>query len=440
MANIYNFLKTALPKTIDFFKNPSVFIYLLSAVLISIPLDNIYVSIAIILFVITALFYIKKQNFTFNKILFLPVAFYGLMSLSLVWTKDFQLSLSGLQKELPFLFIPIVFFFIPKLSKNDIYKIFKIFSFAMVFFALYYLINAATRYYTTGDSSVFFYHELVTKDLNAIYVSVFASFAVFYFISLETKNILDKIALFILSALVFLLSSKSIITIDFILIVCYYSFFAPIPKGVKTITLLTVIAFVVGSLFFVKEVKERFLLEYETAFVDNTVNNKIGTESGKVYNVSLKQAWNNPKFEKNNFFPGTALRVYQMRIFKEMLQEQNIIFTGFGLEASQTEIQKKCNEHQLYDGYGDFNFHNQYIQTFSELGIFGFLILLGMLHLNFKKAWKEKDFLHIAFAITMIVLFLSESFFCRQRGIVFFIVLYCLFNSTTRKDKGLYAQ
>ena len=428
MANIYTFLKTALLKKNDFFRNPSVFIYLLAAVLISIPLKNIFVSLSIIFFVATALFTAKKENFVLSKFLILPILFYLLMALSLLWTKDLKLSLSGLQKELPFIFIPLAFSFIPKLSRTNGYKTFRLYSFGMVLFALYYFINAAFRYTTTGDSSVFFYHELVTKDINAIYVSVFASFAVFYFISLQTKNIFDKIALFILAVLVFLLSSKSIITIDFILIICYYSFFAPIPKGVKTTTIVTVGAFVLGSLFFVKEVKQRFLLEYETAFVDNTVNNKIGNDHAKVYNVSLKQAWNKTRFEKNNFFPGTALRVYQFRIFKEMLQEQNIFFTGFGLEASQNQIERKALQYNLYDGYGEFNFHNQYIQTFSELGVIAFLILIAMLFVNLKKAWKEKDFLHIAFAITMIILFLSESFFCRQRGIVFFITIYCMFN------------
>ena len=79
--------------------------------------------------------------------------------------------------------------------------------------------------------------------------------------------------------------------------------------------------------------------------------------------------------------------------------------------------------------YEEYNFHNQYIQTLAEVGFFGLLILVLMLFVNLLNAIKQKDFLHIAFAITMIMLFLSESFFCRQRGIVFFIILFCLFNS-----------
>ncbi|MGK4566571.1 O-antigen ligase family protein [Flavobacterium sp. 3HN19-14] len=329
------------------------------------------------------------------------------------------------------LVLPLAFLFLPEMSRESVYKSFRIFSFGMVVYALFYFSKALFRYFQTGNKGVFFYHELVTLDVNAIYVSIFASFAIFYFISVKNKGMLEKAALAILIILVFLLSSKSIITIDFLMIVCYYLFFSDVPQGVRTTTLLTVSVFLIGSVVFVKEVKERFLLEYETAFVDNTVNSEA--ESGNIYNISLKQAWNNEKFQPNNFFPGTALRIYQFRIFTEMLQEDGILFTGYGLNASQDKIRQKTTEHNLYSGYGEFNFHNNYVQVFAELGIFGFLILIGMLAINIKNAWSQKDFLHIAFAVTMIILFLTESFFCRQRGVLFFITVYCMFNATRAK-------
>lgn len=348
------------------------------------------------------------------------------MLLSLIWTHDFQLSVAGLQKELPFLLIPIAFLYMPKLSRSQRHKIIGLYSYGMVLYSIFYLAKAALKFISTGETDVFFYHELVSLDVNAIYVSVFVSLALFYFINKTTKNDRIRICIGILALMVFLLSSKSIIFIDFLLIICYYSFFSQVPNSVRALTITVVSGFLLFSLTFVQEVRERFLLEYETAFVDNTVNSKIGDS---VYNVSLQQAWNDPEFHQNQFFPGTALRVYQFRIFTEFLREENIFFTGFGLEASQRYIQKKAVQYQLYDGYGDFNFHNQYIQTFAELGIFGFLILLSMVAFNFRNALKNKDFLHIAFAVTMIILFLTESLFCRQRGITFFIILYCLFNS-----------
>ena len=107
--------------------------------------------------------------------------------------------------------------------------------------------------------------------------------------------------MFLLIAFVFLLSSKSIITIDVVLITIYYIFFSETKQSVRSTTLISVFAFLILSLVFVKKVRERFLLEYETAFVDNTLNYNIGTSTDKVYNVSLKQAWNIDKFQPNHF-------------------------------------------------------------------------------------------------------------------------------------------
>jgi O-antigen ligase len=176
------------------------------------------------------------------------------------------------------------------------------------------------------------------------------------------------------------------------------------------------------------------LIEYETAFIDNTLNEK-STNQNQSYNVSIREAWNQNNFHQNSFFPGTALRIYQLRVFSEMVQENpSLIFMGLGLEASQDFISDKANDHNLNRLYAKHNFHNQYIQTLAELGIVGLIILIMMLFVNLKNAVKDKDFLHITFAITMLMLFLSESFFCRQRGIVFFILLYCLFNSASNEE------
>ena len=351
------------------------------------------------------------------------------MILSLLWTRDFILSLAGLQKELPFLLIPFAFLIMPKLTAEQRHKITSIFSYGMVVYSLLYLAKAVFRYLTTGDSGVFFYHELVSLEVNAIYVSVFTSFALFYFINLKSKTDFTRTIIGFLTLMIFLLSSKSIIVIDFLLIICYYTFFSDVKKSIRWLTITFVTGFLFFSFLLVENVRERFLLEYETAFIDNTINEKIGNENEKVYNVSVHQAWNDKQFQANQFFPGTALRVYQFRIFTEMIHEESVFLTGFGLEASQQQIQKKAIQHNLYEGYGDFNFHNQYTQTFAELGFFGFLLLIAMLVVTIKKAFQHKDFLHITFGITMIILFLTESFFCRQRGITFFIILYCLFNS-----------
>ena len=222
--------------------------------------------------------------------------------------------------------------------------------------------------------------------------------------------------------------------------ICYHLFYSKISKKLrlKNLILLIILVF---SLSFIGKIKDQFLEEYETLMTDSSVNDVISKENEKVYNVSIKQAWTNPIFQQNDYFPGTAFRVYQMRIFIEMLQEKGIFWNGFGLDASYSEIEKKGIQYNIFlgnekqAGYQTKNFHNQYIQIFAELGFFGLLLILAMLYITIKNAFRNKDFIQIAFAVLMISLFMTESFLWRQRGITFFILMYCIFNSNIRLKK-----
>jgi O-antigen ligase len=405
------------------------YVYLLALVLATLPLNFAFGSIACLLFILASILFVKKRLVP-SMVLFLPISFYFIMILSLTWSADFDSTISSLQKEALFLALPIIFLYCRFKYDDYIEKVFKYFSYSLVASAIFFISKAVINYFETQNYRVFFYHSLVSLDLNAIYIGAFASFALFYFLSVPVKRIRHYISLAILLIFIVLLSSKIIFFIDFLLFTIYYIYFSKTPEGVKVVTVFSITLFILFSTFNVPEIKDTILKGYETAFVDNTlVEEDFQKNNGKYYNVSLSQAWNLDNFNEEHFFPGTALRVFQVRVFKEMLDEQNIFFTGFGLGASQPEIEKKVEEHQLSLGYKIFNFHNQYIQTFAELGVFGFLILVLMLLINLKNAIFNKNFLHLVFALTMIILLLTESMFCRQRGIIFFIILYCIFNS-----------
>lgn len=437
MEPTYNYFKKAFLDFANLIRNPEIFIYLLVLVLLAIPLKYAIGSASLVLFLAVSFSTLHHFKFILNKALLLPIGFYFLMLLSLLWTTQSSLTVKGLGKELPFLVIPLAFLGVSNLRKTNRPKVLEWFSIGMVLYAIFYLSKAIYRFYTTGNKAVFFYHELVTKDVNAIYVSVFASFALFYFVSQNNQKIISKAVIFILTLLVVLLSSKNIILVDIVLIIIYFLFFSKYTKIKKRGIIFLIFLFLASSLLFLKQVRDRFKIEFETAFEADSSHTDYGSQKGSIYVVNLRQAWTQEQFQPNNYFPGAALRLYQIRIFKEMIEEQNsIIWTGFGLEATQDKIRAKAVEHHLFSGYGAFNFHNQYIQTMAELGIFGILILIGMLYCTIKKAVTDKNFLHIVFAITMIVLFLTESFFCRQRGVVFFVVLYCLLNTAdTNKTK-----
>lgn len=431
-VNLMSILKNYIPR---YNNKINLFICLLALPLITITLPPFYNSIATILFLVLSFSGLFKLKFKINKALLIPIILFGLMTLSLLWTSDLAFSLKGLQKNLPFLLIPLAFLFLPKFDKKTLYFAIRLFGFSMVFFAIYSFMRATMRYVENGDKSMFLYNELVSVELNAIYIATFTTLALFYFVVQKNKKTLDYIAIYILVLFVALLYSKTVFLMVALLFVWHYIQFSKTLTSVKWVTIALGVTFLFLSAIFVPQVQERVSEEYQTAFVDNTIYADYGNKDQNIYNVSLKQAYTNDEFKANSFFPGTAYRVFQARIFKEMLSEQKIWLTGFGINASDKAIQEKHKQYNLFNDYQYHNFHNQYIQFFSELGVIGFLVFLVMVFLNLKNAIKNKNFLHIAFAVSMIILFLTESLLCRQRGIVFFVTLYCIFNTIPHKQE-----
>ncbi|WP_445709950.1 O-antigen ligase family protein [Flavobacterium sp.] len=347
----------------------------------------------------------------------------------------------AIAKEITLLLIPIAFIVLQPIAKDFKEKVLKYYSYTIIILVLYYLIRSVIRYFVLKKISVFFYHGdyhndfgLVPKELNAIYVSVFVSIAFFYFLTKELKTKFEYFITLLLFFFVLLLSSKNIIIIITLLILLYLLFYSKISNKMRLRNLILFVS-IIGVLFFFGKIKDRFKLEFYANTNNSISSNVINQINGGVHNVSIYEAWHNKKFTQNDFFNGTSFRVYQIRMFLEILSENKIFWQGIGLNASQLKLEEKGKEYNVFlgkdhqEGYQKKNFHNQYIQVFAELGFFGFILLVLMLLINLKKAINHKDFIHIAFAVLMISVFLTESFLWRQRGVVFFIVFYCLFNS-----------
>ena len=426
MTNTYNYLLNVAQKAKTEFKTHT-FEFFIVLVLLTLPLHSRYNSLSLMLLCVYTAFTFKKENFSLQKIQLLPVLLYSLMVFSLFWTIDFWISLKSLSKEITLLLIPLIFFIRPLKNQEQQQKIIKYFGYGMFLYALFYLIKATIRFLINGDSTVFFYHELVTADINAIYVSIYIAVAFFFFYMKLNKRKSDFLILFTLFGTLILLSSKNIIVVFFLLLFIHQFLFFKTKLKPNYFFLFLTIFLVLSSLFFNK-IKDRFLIEIESNSESITLNKEAQKSGVVIYNVSISRAWNANQFQPYDYFTGTSLRAYQLRIFIELMQENKVWLTGFGINATDSKIQNKATQYKLYQGYGNFNFHNQYIQTFAELGVFGLLILLAMVGLNLKKALQTKDFLHFSFAVLMIILFLTESFLCRQRGITFFILFYCLFN------------
>jgi len=432
MENTYNYSKNPFQDLKAETKQNPLFLFLL-IVLITIPLGYAVNGIAVALCAVVTLITFKKENFSTNVNLALPVFLYVLMACSILWSKDVDATATALSKVLPILVFPLCFMAMQKFTTIQKQKVIHFYSLGILGYALFYIFRAIFKYVQSGDSAMFFYHNLVTEDVNAIHVSVYVAMAFFGFYQKPIKHRFDKMALIVLAVFIVLLSSKNIILVFVLLILFYELFYFRATQKVKWITVLMV-ALLALTVAFSSKIRDRFLIEFKANQQEGTINPDF-TE-GVVYNVSVQQAWSKEKFQQNEYFAGTAFRVYQARIFKEMLQEDDIFFKGYGLNASDFRIEQKGIEHNIFqgdeknEGYHKKNFHNQYIQIFAETGVVGFLLVVMIVLVNLVKSIKNKDFIHFCFAILMISLFLTESFLARQRGVVFFSLMYCLFNAS----------
>lgn len=349
-----------------------------------------------------------------------------LMVVSLTWSVDPKSTLKALGREAPLLFIPLAFCFNQPLSRKALLKVLENYSLGITVFALFLLGRALFRYNHGANANVFFYHELATNDINAIYLSVLVSTALMYVLCKKRKTVFGYFLLVFLLVFLFLLSSKVIIITNVLLIAIYYIFYSGLTVRGRIAALVMLVGITVAIGYYGK-IKERIAAEF-------TYSEANQMEEG-VHKVTLKEAWTRTDFNANDYLNGTAFRVYQVRVFTEMLEEDPVLFTGYGLNASCYKVAEQGVKHNLVHGsedgiiYNKLNFHNQYVQVFADLGIFGFLLVVIMLLVNLKNGFKKKDFVHIAFGIVMISLFLTESFLWRQRGVVFFTMFYCIFNT-----------
>lgn len=446
MAIIYNSLKSVWQQVKD---DKSLLPLVFFSLLIStIPLPFAFNNIALALFLISLLFY--KKDFLFNKRLFLLVLLFALFLGSYFWSIDQASTLKAMPRSLVLLLLPIGFMFLGEITPKQKSQILNAYSISILLVVVYFLLRAVIRYFSTFDTEVFFYHGksykvdqgLVPIDLNAIHVSVFVSLAYFIQAIKAQKTWLNYLVLAIFALFIILLSSKNIIIIFGLLNLVYLFYFSTSAYQMRLRNLIVFIG-ILGLVLTFGRIKDRIAIEFADHSTKSVSHHVIHDLPQTVNILSIREAWEKEQFTPNDFFPGTAFRIYQFRLFLDFLKEDQIFWTGFGYAASQSKIEAKGIAYNVFlgndklDGYQTNNFHNQYVQIFAETGVFGFLFLVLILGLMLKNGVKNKDFLIISFAILMFSVFLTESFLWRQRGIVFFVAFYCLFLNNKTSENSL---
>lgn len=388
-------------------KHLSIFLgFFLGSLLISYAVSNIFLVAGL---VIGVAFLIKNKRISFNRTSILIVLYYIWGVCSLLWTTNVANTIHGIVKQLPLLIIPLFFAQYPKFNSENITKILRIFSLCVVSYFAVCIAHSFYQFNIHHKIDVFFYHSFVSLfDNNAIYVSCFTAFSLLGLINfVKKKNTWDFVLIFFLSVFLFLLSSKNLI-ISTIFIQIIISLKRSVHKKTHIICFLLIfIIFLFVFLLTNNELKNRFLFEINSNFT---------------------YVWNTTEFY-DYVWTGSSLRFLQMKIAWEMFQYNHIGLLGLGLANAKHLLQEYYEHYNLYEEFYTYNFHNQYLQTLIELGFIGFLLLTSFIVYGFYWSIKRKN-LCIFIVLTLIsFLFFTESFFSRQKGILFFMVVFCIFSN-----------
>jgi O-antigen ligase len=82
------------------------------------------------------------------------------------------------------------------------------------------------------------------------------------------------------------------------------------------------------------------------------------------------------------------------------------------------------------------NTHNQYLQTFAAIGIFGFLTLLGMIMIPLFFGGNRTDAIMVVFVTLFAFNILVESMFETHAGIFFFGFFYTIIPFLGKKEEA----
>lgn len=328
------------------------------------------------------------------------IIFYLLHVLGLLYTSHWSDALQKIETKLPLILFPLILFTFP-IKKNDtINSIIKTFIAGCLIASLFCTIKAFIKYIELGENWMYYKKLGSFLGFHPTYFSMYLSFALLAILFFLVKNFksLSKNKIAVGSLLIgwflffiLLLSSRMTILATVIILGCSFLIWmysnGKILKGIG-------ISFLGGVLLL-------FL-------VTNLPGLKERTKISK------------QRIEQHNKNKGVSdPRVNLWNAAFTVIKKHPILGTGTGdIQVELGKVYKEKNFKKELEG--NFNTHNQYLQTIVTLGLLGGLFLFIMLLLPLCFAATQRDYLYLLFGALILFSFLTESILQTQRGTLFF--------------------
>jgi len=358
----------------------------------------------------------KLHRFIKNPAAIAFVLLYLLHLLSIFYTENSSEGWNDLRLKISFLLLPFFMLTVQFIYKEQRLVIIKLFAVLMMLMALTDLTHAYLEYLVSGNQETFYYIHLPYLLASKVhYVAWYYSFAIFvsidHLMSSNSNRALWFLGLLILLFSLILLSSRAFI-LAFIVV-----FILSFLKWFKTVK--------VSSLMWAKILSIAALFIFFLVFLPSTNLrlNDTFVELQKMF------GYDTPK--------QTNPRVFIWSYGADVVAKNPIFGLGVGDAKAQLSLALESCDAMFWDGEQNvpiqkknYNFHNQFMQTWAEVGIFGFLLLLFIMIHPF--LLKNSHPLFLIFIGLTFIGCLTESMFERQAGVVLFAFMYPLLSGLNK--------
>lgn len=270
--------------------------------------------------------------------------------------------------------------------------------------------DSAWWYFKTGSISVFTYHSLsLPFETGAIYMSFFILVTLLQINEIHWLALAGKVKYIIISFLVlilFLLASKLLIILGVVMLILKYHSY--IKYSLQRRKILIPLLIILALMMVIP----------------------LGLRLKKLSNPNLNIVLAD-SYKYDSPLNGLNLRLIQLRFGVEILVDNDAWLGGVGVDESQETLNNMYIKYGLYTGYEgsddtgylEYNFHNQFMETFVRVGIVGVLLLFLMFVLMLSVPQNTR-FVSDWVIVIIFMFFLTESVIERQVGIVYFCLVY----------------
>lgn len=393
-------------------KRSFLFISLL-LVVITIPLENLWNSRAILCFVFAALIQApSKAHFRQlkqHRYWILAVVYFFWHLITWFWDSPDAAFNIAVESHAAFLSLPIILTIIPRFSWRELTIACYAFIATIFVLCVIALIKAYLEYQVTHNPFVFSYHYLGYQvDLNAVFLSNYCFAGIvwllyFNFLAKAQRAFIVPVWLVIFLCLFFfgmilLLSSKLVILIAGITLVI---FAVAIAGRRKRIAGIAIAVFTILSAVLIIRNVEYLRFRFTSL--------QLKEYSGQQDNQNA-----------------LAARLLMWQSAVELIKEKPLL--GYGIVRSKEALMEKYQQKGFEIGVRlKYNSHNQYLESWLNAGIVGLILFLALLYFPLRTAVRDKKLLLLILLLHYMLQSLVEATLTVQQELIFFWFFIWLF-------------